>query len=174
MEAATAMRGLALWQITDAEQALAEKLMATGGEMTPELEQEWEALEGTFDAKAERIALYVRELQTSAAAAKEEADRLQGIHEAYATRAKRLKEYLKHHMERTGRLKVETPRARVWVQKSGGRPSIWWSGLPDTIPSGFRRVTVSLDGEAAREALDAGALPEGFVVGQVGTSLRIG
>lgn len=171
MEAAQRLR---LWEISDAHEALAEKLMDAGGEITPELAAEWENLTGDFDEKVEGSALYIRELMANAAAAKEEADRLNDIHTALANRALRMKAYLQFHMERTGRTKVQTPRAKVWVQANGGRPAIHWTKTLVELPTDFTITEVKPDFERAHQALKSGEqLPYGFYVEPRGSHIRI-
>lgn len=164
---------LHLWEITEAEEALAAKLAAAGGEISPELEAEWDLLQGTFDAKAERVALYIKELEANAASAASERDRLDGIARALTNRAKHLKGYLFHHMTLTQRTKVETHRVTVRIQSNGGKPSFRWTGTVDNVPEAFRRVTVEVNRAAVEEAYKAGSLPDGFVVEPKGTHLRI-
>lgn len=164
---------LHLWEISDAHEALAEKLEQAGGEITPELEAEWDTLTGSFEAKAEGCALYVRELSANAAAAKEEADRLEALYKSLAAKAQRMKAYLQHNMERVGRKDLKTPKVHVWVQANGGRPGIRWTLPAESLPVQFRRVTVEVDSQAVQDAYEANALPDGFVVSERGRSLRI-
>lgn len=163
---------LHLWEISEAEEALAERLAEAEGELTPELEAEFDSLAGSFEDKAERIALYARELEANAKAAREEEARLAGIRKALDRKATKLKDYLRWQMEKTGRHRVETPKARIRIQDNS-RPSIRWTGSLDALPEGFRKVTVAPDTALAYEAWqDMGEAPEGFVVEQ-GRHLRI-
>jgi len=143
-----------------------------GGELTPELEERLDALEGAFDAKVERIALLVQREAGIANMAKDEADRLSAIRKSHQSTADGLKGYLLNQMLRSDRLKVETPKARVRVQRNG-MPSIQWTKDPEELPEAYKRVTVAPDLALVREELKAGAgVPEGFTV-EYGHHLRI-
>jgi hypothetical protein len=153
-----------LWDISNDLEAIAAELGEAGGELTPELEARLDALEGAFEAKVERVALASRSYLASAEAAKLEEARLAAIRKAYEARSDGLKRYLLASMRRVGTLKVETPRARVRVQKNG-QASITWTHDLDALPDAYRRVTVTPDLALVRDTLKAGGEPpEGFAV----------
>ncbi len=161
-----------LWEIADELETVAAEIAEAGGELTPELEARLDAIGGAFDAKVERVALAVRNYEVNAEAAKLEEDRLAAIRKSHERSAAGLKRYLLVTMRRAGNLKVETPRARVRVQKNS-QPSIRWTGGLDDLPDPYRRVTVEPDLQRVREDLKAGAEPpDGFVV-DVGYHVRI-
>jgi hypothetical protein len=161
-----------LYMIAADLSAIADLLLESGGELTPEIEAQLAALEGAFEAKTERVALVVRNLMALAEAASVEARRLAELARVREAAARRLKEYLKTQMELAGLTKVETPLVVARIQKNG-RPSIAWNDSdPESIPADYRRVTVSLDGEKALAAYKAGTLPDTFTV-VVGTHLRL-
>lgn len=163
---------LRLWEITTALDAIGERIAESGGEITPELEAELDAMEGAFDERVERIALFVKECDANAAAAEKEVERLAAIQKAFEKKAEGLKRYLHGSLTRSGRTSVKTPLARVWVQ-ANGRPSIRWT-RPGEFPEGYTKTTTVLDTQRAYEDWKAGSeLPDGFAVEQ-GTHLRIG
>lgn len=162
---------LKLWEITEELDAIGEALIEGGGELTPELEARLDALEGEFERKVERIALYVQECNANAAAVKLEADRLTARARAFERKADGLKNYLLFTMKRADWDKLTTPLVSVGVQKNS-RPSIRWPGDPATAPEAFRRTIVQVDGQAAYEAYRAGDPLEGFQV-VVGEHVRI-
>ena len=161
---------LKLYELADAYERIAEALIENGGELTPELSAELDAIEGAFEAKVERVALYVRNLLATAEAADAEAARLAALARTRRQGAEGLKGYLMAQLDRVEKPKVETPLVVVRIQKNS-RPSIQW---PDTqaIPEAYQRVTVSLDGQKVYQDWKAGTLPSGFVVEQ-GRHLRI-
>ena len=161
---------LRLYELADAYERIAEALIENGGELTAELAVDLDAIEGAFEAKVERVALYVRNLLATADAADAEAARLAVLARSRRQAADGLKGYLMAQLDRVEKPKVETPLIVVRIQKNS-RPSIQW---PDTlpIPEGYQRVTVSLDGQKAYSDWKAGTLPSGFVVEQ-GRHLRI-
>jgi len=138
---------LKLYELADAYERIAEALIENGGELTAELAVDLDAIEGAFEAKVERVALYVRNLLATADAADAEAARLAVLARSRRQAADGLKGYLMAQLDRVEKPKVETPLIVVRIQKNS-RPSIQW---PDTlpIPEGYQRVTVSLDGQKA-------------------------
>ena len=147
-----------------------ETLIENGGEITPEIEAELNGIAGAFEAKVERVALYVRNLLTTADAAASEADRLECLARSRRAAADGLKSYLLTQMDRLEKPKVETPLVKVRIQQNS-RPAIAWpEHLP--IPEAYQRVTVSLDGQKAYQDWKAGDLPADFIV-QQGKHLRI-
>lgn len=198
------MSGLAtmhLYEISDELQAIGFELVENGGELTPELEEAWEALEGAFEAKVERTIHVYRQLAAQAEAARAEADRLRSLASSREKAADRLKDYLLLQMQRVGVEKLDLDTAKVWRQPNG-RPSITYEGDLESVPPAFRavkvrstkvtgadvdallavleampaladRVEVEADTQAAYEAWKADAeLPEGFRV-ERGEHLRI-
>jgi hypothetical protein len=161
-----------LWELSADLDAIAEEITANDGEITPEMEERLAALEGAFDEKVERVALYIRQMQVNAAAAKAEKDRIAAIEKRYTAKADNLKLYLLQHMTRQGSTKVETPKCRVSVVKSGV-PSISWTGPQFMIPEGYRHITIKPDLKTVQEDLAEGRTPpEGFVV-EHGKHIRI-
>jgi len=159
-----------LYEIVDEYQAVIQAVEEAEGELSPELIAQLDAIPGAFKEKAERGALYLRNLQTLAEGAKAEADRLNALATSRGNAVDRLKAYLKQNMERMGETAIVTPLVKLRIQKNS-RPAIAWpDGQP--IPTDYQRVSVSLDGTKAYDAQKAGTLPEGFVV-TLGTHLRI-
>lgn len=163
---------LRLYEISDALQAIGDTLVENGGELTPELTAQLDGLEGAFDAKVERIVLYIRNLETTSDAATQEAKRLAGLASTRAAAAARLRDYVKREMERTDHKKVETGLIVARIQKNG-RPSVHFTGDAATLPVGYQRTVVELNRETAIENWRAGVpLPPGLTVEQ-GSHLRL-
>lgn len=162
---------LKLYEYADALAALLSGLYDAEGEITPEIEAALEQAEGEFDQKAERVALFIRELQSNAKAVKEESQRLSSRASQYERTAEGLKRYLQAQMERVEITKVEGKLVTVRLQKSP--PSVFTT-LPDDeirhlpahyvthVPEAWR-----LNAKAVIEAHRAGAeLPVGVGVTQ--------
>lgn len=165
---------LKLWEITDEYESVLMEVFAADGELTPELEEKLDGLEGSFLEKVERVALKIRELEGDADKAKAEKDRLYTIEKAYRRAADNLKDYLMRQMSRTGQDRVLTPKMRVRIQKNS-QPSIRWTKDPEEIPEDYRRVTVSPDLRALKEDMKASddfTPPDGFRI-EYGHHLRI-
>lgn len=95
-----------LYEATEQLRTVGDWLLESGGEMTPEIEALLAEAEGTFREKAERVALYIRELEVTSAAIKgragalrTEPDRLDKLAKGYADAAARLKKYLTEQMQ---------------------------------------------------------------------------
>lgn len=162
---------LTLWALSDEYQQVADRLIDAGGELTPDLAAELDAIQGAFREKAESVALYLRNLQASAEAAASEARRLTELAAVRSRAADGLKRYLLVHMERTGETKIETDRIRLRVQQNS-RPSIHWTAEPELIPDPYRKTVYALDGEKVYQAWKAGTPLPGFTV-ERGSHLRI-
>lgn len=141
-------------------------LIESGGELTPELLELLDSAEGAFDEKCERVALKVRELEATAKAVQEEADRLAARAKSLANGAKGLKGYLLRQMEDADRPEVRRPLITLRVQASpaAARCTVPVEQLPDAL---VRIVPESrvFDGRAALDAHKAGlALPAGVEI----------
>lgn len=109
---------LKLYEYGNALDELRAQLFDAEGELTPELEAALTEAEGSFNEKAERVALFIRELQSNAKAVKEEAQRLSSRAAQYEKTADGLKHYLQREMERVEVLRVEGKLINVRLQKS--------------------------------------------------------
>lgn len=135
------------------------EIRAAGGELPAELAALLDEVEGDLSTKVERTALVILNQRRNAEAAEAEAKRLSAIAATYERQAEALSSYLRQQMQRAGTAKVETPRAKAWLQKNG-RPSIRLAD-PNAIPERFRRVRVEFDSQKAYEEIKvAGLIPE--------------
>lgn len=163
---------LKLYEISDKMQAVADALVENGGEVTPDIAAQLAELEGEFEQKVERCVLYVRNLEMTADAAKQEADRLGLLASSRSAAADSLKQYVKAEMERVGKGRVETALVVARIQKNS-TPSVTFTGEIGTLPLAYVRITKSLDARSVLEASKAGVpLPDGVKVEQ-GTHLRV-
>ena len=166
------MTSVPLYAIADQYVGIIDRLIDGGGEITPELQGELDAITDAFEGKVERVALYTRNLIGLAEAAEAEAKRLTELAGVRKRSADGLKGYLMEQLQRVNQTKVVTPLAVVRIQKNS-RPSIQWFGPPQLIPEPYRRVTITVDGTAAYEGWKRdGMLPDGFVI-ETGEHLRI-
>jgi len=153
---------LHLYELADAYRDAIALADDTGGEITPEIESLLDQIEGGIEEKADSIAALCREWKLEALGCKEEKDRLAARQKAAENRIEGLKSYLQFQLERMGIDKVKTKRFNIRCA-TAGVPSIRWIG-EGSIPSGFDRVKVELDGNAARDAWAEKRLPAGFKV----------
>jgi hypothetical protein len=161
-----------LYAITDEYAAVLAAIEEAGGVLSPELEQQLDAIADAWRQKVGRVALYIQNLERAAEAADAEAQRLRELATSRQRVADALRAYLLAQLQRTGEQKVETDLAVVRLQRNS-RPAIRWTRPVEELPEAYRRVRIEPDGEAAYRTWKAGEpLPEGFSVEQ-GWHLRI-
>jgi hypothetical protein len=120
--------------------------------------QEWLALGENFNDKVLSVAAYIRHESALAEARKAEAKRLTDLAKTAENRAERLKQYLAHQMELTGRSKVEGVDGVVSIRKSPG--SVVLKVEEDKLPPEYQRVKVTADKTALKLALKSGQATE--------------
>ncbi len=140
------------------------------GELTPELEREFEQITMALNVKVDGIVALVRENDRAADAFRAEARAFLDKARARENLADRLKQYLLRHLKLVGRDRVDGLRFSVRVC-TNALPTITY---PDggEVPTAFLAVAYSLDRDAAQKAFRAGTLPAGFEV-TFGQHLRI-
>ena len=172
LEAPRSVHELKLYEITAELDNVVSELIETGGVLTPEIEALLDALEGALEAKVERTALVIRQIEAQAESARVESRRLADLASARAASAKRLKEYVMFNMAEADVRKIEGKLVNVSICKNS-RPSIKWTGTEEELPDLFRRVRVDADTDAAyKEFKSGGVLPDGFEI-KHGEHLRI-
>lgn len=97
----------ALYELTDALREIGIRLEEAEGELTPELEAEFDGLQLAVDDKIEKVALYIREQLASADAVKSEEDRLQKLRHTRVNAASNLRAYLLRCMQGVGKERVK-------------------------------------------------------------------
>lgn len=156
-----------LWEISDELLEIEAQIHEAGGEITPEIEAQLDALEGSFHDKVERIALLIEERVGDAEKARGQEQRLASIRKAHEGSAKELKGYLERCMAAAGIDRVERPNCRVRRYKNS-TPSVICTLGTDEIPADYVRVipeTRALDSSKVVEDFKAEAeLPEGIEV----------
>ena len=76
------------------------------------------AIEAEFDVKAENIACYIKNMNAEIKALKAEEDALKRRRKAFENSVERMKAYLLGSMHAVGRIKIDTPRARLNIRKN--------------------------------------------------------
>lgn len=180
---------LKLYEMTDALNVVREwvyendeAIRAMEGALPDELAELLSQAELDFSAKAENVALFIRELLSSAKAVKEERDRLDARARHYERAAEGLKNYLKFEMQRADIPKVEGKLVTVRLQKNAPavkvmldqdtlgrmRSELDTAMYVVTVPESYR-----VDTDYAKAMWKAGKeLPEGIAVEQ-GQHVRI-
>jgi hypothetical protein len=168
---------ITLRDLAEAREILDEFLAESEGEVTPELEQLLEQLEGQTNEKIERVGLYVREQLLTAAAVKDEEQRLAGRRKALERAAEGLKVYLLAQLRRLDKKKVEGLLCTV-ARQNNSTPSVTHTldeltlralahqtivgdgGV--TVPSPFQQFVKVIPPTPARYELDAAAVVQAW------------
>lgn len=116
---------LKLWEAGDAIEIVRvwleehdDLIRANEGAFPDELAELLDKVETDFDRKAERVALFVRELQATAKAVKAEEERLYQRRKSHEAAADRLKTYLEMQMLMHSRPRVEGKLVTLRIQKN--------------------------------------------------------
>jgi hypothetical protein len=160
-----------------------EELRANEGALPDELAELLAKVEGDFKQKAERVALFIREMLSTAKAVKEEEARLCARRKSLENGADRLKRYLEANMLEaeqmridgklvTLRIQLNPPSVACELDESALREMFFTNTLPlpfiKRVPESF-----ALDKKACLEMHKLGIeLPAGIAI-ERGASLRI-
>jgi hypothetical protein len=129
-----------------------------------------EGLEGAITAKAENIVAVINRLESDAEACKAEEKRLAELRRSREAHAKRLREYLKFHMERLGVEKIECPLFKIAIKSNPPAVKIEDESL---IPLNYTRIPdPEIDKAAIKRDLLAGKDVPGAVL-ESGTRVEI-
>lgn len=109
------MNGLTLYRLADEFQLAAERLADLDlDEQT--LSDTLEGLQGALEVKATNVAQFCKNLEATAESIKQAESQMSARRTAIENRAKRIREYLKLNMERTGILKIESPYFKIAIR----------------------------------------------------------
>lgn len=116
---------LKLYEATDAIEIVRdwifehdEELRANEGALPDELAELLAKVEGDFNQKAERVALFIREMLATSKAIKEEEERLRGRRKSLDNAGDRLKRYLETNMLATEKMRIEGKLVTLRIQKN--------------------------------------------------------
>lgn len=174
-----------LRDLGNARDILDEFLIETEGEVTPELQELWDKLEGDTETKIERWALWIQDRVGKAKEIKDEEARLSARRKAIESACERSKAELKRQMERIGKAKVNGLLCSIAIQNNP--PSVTCALTDDQLRDAYygvqgddvgqfvREVPASyrIDRDAVMTAHKAGdAIPAEIAI-TVGSHLRI-
>ena len=126
------------------------------------------------DRKLDNYARFIGQRQAYAEYREAEAKRLAALAKADLNAAKACKDRLHWLFVERGWTKIETPNFKFAIQKNGGKaPLIMGEVDPLTLTPEFQKVTVDVDREAVRAALESGTELDFARIGEPGTHLRI-
>jgi len=151
-----------LWQLGDKLLALGEAVVEAD-ELTPELEERLDRLEGDFAAKLEQCAQVRATLRGNSVNARAEVQRLEERARALDSGAAKLGRYMIREMQRTGQLKVTShDGSRAWAVREGkGRVVIDDIGL---LPDDLVRIERKAELAKVREWLMRGVVDGAHIV----------
>lgn len=137
------------------------------------LEGYMSTLEDDLEHKLDNYCAFISELEARAAVRKQESDRVLQLSKIDANKADRLKAMLKWFFATHELTKYETKRYRVTLCTNGGKLPLLIN--PELISEEFVNEVISLvvDHDRIREALEAGEVVEGAMLGERDTHLRI-
>jgi hypothetical protein len=149
--------------------------MANDGELEEEVFIDTlESIEGEFDDKVECYCKALKNIEGDIEAVDAEIKRLQAKKKAMENNVKRMKSVMYKSMKILGKTTAGGNILRASIQKNGGKlPLILADIKPELLPAEFRITEYRADGDAIREALDAGRELDFAKYGERGESLRI-
>ena len=143
------------YEISLQMEALQNALMESDGPLPDEEFERLVALDDMLGEKAGDTYAALKHLKREADAIKAEEDELKAKRKTAERAYDRLREYILENLERLGREVVETPRGKLRVQSASQR-SVSVKVDPEDLPERFRRVKVSADSRALKDAIEAG------------------
>ena len=161
-----------LYEITDELLQMEADFEERGGDITDEELDAYLRLQEDLEAKLDRTAAFVRELEARARARREEANRLLELARLDEALIARLKDRMMAAMLALDRERVDTPRFRLSIRAAGGKvPVVLRVERPEELPPRFRRISIAPDLETIRAALEAGD-PEAASIAEFGERKR--
>lgn len=152
MSDAAPIKPLNLYQLTSELEALEDALLASGGEITKEMDERFDDLLDMRTDKIEGYLAMIRKFEATEEAIKSERQRLQKAERAMKNAAGSLKDRLAESMRRRGENVHETTLGKVRLQQASRR-SIVIDVDEEDLPERFRRVSVRADKGKLQEAL---------------------
>ena len=165
------MSNLSLYNITNSFITLFEK--AEQGELTKEeIEEQGKDLAISLKNKSTSIIGYVRNLDLTSEAIKNEIDRLTTMKKAIDNKIAKFKEYVKQNMEELELQKIDTELGTLSIAKNPASVEIYDESM---IADEYKKekVTVTIDKTAIKNAIKEGKEVEGARLVEDKTSLRI-
>lgn len=162
-------------QTLNAELEQFSALMESGADLdSPEAQAaiaSYFAAEGDFTAKAERTALYIREKQAAADAAKAEAARLTKLAKSREAWAERLKQGLLTQMQQLQKTKIDSNLCPISI-----RTGQWVAKVEnaESLPEKYQRKTTTVEADKKALLADRDNLDIAGVTFEQAISIRIG
>ena len=114
---------------------------------------DWLSKDTRFEEKAEKVAHYIKYLETLTEARKNEAKRIKILADMSEKQGNKLKEYLIKEMQRVNKTKIEGVTCKLSMRKK--QPRICLNVDTNELPDEFKRVKVEPNLTEIRKALKA-------------------
>ena len=163
-----------LYELAQELAVIHEELEASGGELTPYLEENLSRVEMGLEQKSEAIAKWIKNLNSDMDSLDKEIERLQLRKRSRDNVVARLKTYVKVCMEQAGIRKIDHPIFPIRIQNNS-QPSVQILD-PNAVPARFQIIPVEpeIDKKKIAEAHKNGEDVSAFAKVERGTHLRIG
>jgi len=148
------MEPLDLYDLDDELEALKNALVTARGELTVEMEQQFDVLDAETPDDVERLLALIRSFDVSAEAVGRERARLERRENTLHAAADALKKRLAAEMQQRRQTVLDTKLGRVRLQEAGQRAVVLDVDIDD-LPERFRRVAVTPNKEALHDALES-------------------
>ena len=147
-----------LWEITQEELSFIALMEETGGEITPELEEELAIRRENFEDKAASYTKLILKLESEADAASAEIKRIQSLKKTKENTVERLKETLKNALMvfgrddvKTGNKRYETPLFKLSLRHTKAVDITFEADVPDEFWVVKKEISKSKISEAMKE-----------------------
>jgi hypothetical protein len=147
-----------LWQLTQEEMAFISMMEETGGEITPELEEDLAIRRENFESKADSYTKLILKLESDVEAASAEIKRIQDLKKVKENTVKRLKGTLRDALQffgrpdsKTGVMRYETPLFKLSIRSSQAVEVNDEGILPDEFWAIKKEVSKTLISTAIKE-----------------------
>lgn len=132
-----------------------------------------EALEGSFEDKAESYAIVMQALDNDILAINNEIERLKKLMQTISNNRQRMQNTLFNSMRAVGKEKFKTKLFRFSIRKNGGLAPLILKIKPDDLPQDMQIVTVKPNNQAIREYIELTGDTRYAELGEKGESLVI-
>jgi hypothetical protein len=157
-----------MYELTTMRDALLALVAEQEGEITPDQEAAWDAVQEDFEFKVERTVLFLRDLKGDAAKVKLEKERLAAMEKVIENNVARVERLLLDRMQAFGKEKVKTPLATAWLATTTAVQEVVpcdqadMRNVAQIAPAFVRHVPEQYVWEknAIKDAAKAGTLPD--------------
>jgi hypothetical protein len=161
---------LSLYQITEEVEQLVNELVASNGELTPELEEKQLLVQKMLLEKTDSVVGYARYLEDSIELVNRRKKEIAELEQQLERRLSRYKDYLKFCMQKMGQKKIETPFSKL----SLGRPRLSVSVTnEELLDKKYFRIKKEVDKKLLGDDLANGVEVEGAYLRQGEESISV-